>query len=119
MTLGILGEITDIADGTMFVGLQTYQNNYGSPYKLCFGKSRRVLFASIVKSTLMAELAITGPKSFLVISDPVQARHLLRDANTKYDKGVLAEILEPIMGKGLIPAGRLSQSIRHMFGLSF
>ena len=35
----ILGEITDIADGTMFVGLQTYQNNYGSPYKLCFGKS--------------------------------------------------------------------------------
>ena len=24
---------------------------------------------------------------------------------TNYDKGVLAEILEPIMGKGLIPAG--------------
>ena len=45
-----------------------------SPYKLCF-----------------------GPKSFLVISDPVQARHILRDANTNYDKGVLAEILEPIM----------------------
>lgn len=45
-----------------------------------------------------------GPKSFLVISDPVQARHMLRDANTNYDKGVLAEILEPIMGKGLIPA---------------
>lgn len=45
-----------------------------SPYKLCF-----------------------GPKSFLVISDPVQARHILRDANVNYDKGVLAEILEPIM----------------------
>ena len=45
-----------------------------SPYKLCF-----------------------GPKSFLVISDPVQARHILRDANTNYDKGVLAEILKPIM----------------------
>ena len=57
------GEITDIADGTMFVGLQTYQNRYQSPYKLCF-----------------------GPKSFLVISDPVQARHLLRDANVNYDK---------------------------------
>jgi hypothetical protein len=57
------GEITDIADGTMFIGLQRYQQNYGSPYKLCF-----------------------GPKSFLAISDPVQAKHLLREANTKYDK---------------------------------
>ena len=57
------GEITDIGDGTMFVGLQNYFQNYGSPYKLCF-----------------------GPKSFLVISDPVQARHLLRDANKNYDK---------------------------------
>lgn len=41
-----------------------------------------------------------------MISDPIQARHILRDANTNYDKGVLAEILEPIMGKGLIPAGK-------------
>ena len=57
------GEITNIADGTMFIGLQTYFQNYGSPYKLCF-----------------------GPKSFLVISDPIQARHLLRDANKNYDK---------------------------------
>lgn len=75
------GDIADIADGTQFIGLQKYYNEYGSPYKLCF-----------------------GPKSFLVISDPVQAKHVLRDANTKYDKGLLAEILEPIMGKGLIPA---------------
>lgn len=57
------GAITDIADGTMFIGLQRYNNNYGSPYKLCF-----------------------GPKSFLVVSDPVQIRHLLRDANDSYDK---------------------------------
>jgi hypothetical protein len=57
------GDITDIADGTMFIGLQRYFNNYGSPYKLCF-----------------------GPKSFLVLSDPVQARHVLKDANTNYDK---------------------------------
>jgi hypothetical protein len=57
------GEITDIGDGTMFIGLQNYFQNFGSPYKLCF-----------------------GPKSFLVISDPIQARHLLRDANKKYDK---------------------------------
>ena len=57
------GELNDIADGTMFVGLQNYYQTYGSPYKLCF-----------------------GPKSFLVISDPIQAKHLLRDANKNYDK---------------------------------
>jgi len=83
------GEITDIADGTMFIGLQRYQQEYGSPYKLCF-----------------------GPKSFLVISDPVQAKHVLREANTMYDKGILAEILKPIMGKGLIPADPKTWSVR-------
>ena len=83
------GDISDIADGTMFIGLQRYYEKYQSPYKLCF-----------------------GPKSFLVISDPVQAKHILRDANTKYDKGVLAEILEPIMGKGLIPADPQTWSVR-------
>ncbi|CAB9527938.1 LUTEIN DEFICIENT 5, chloroplastic [Seminavis robusta] len=83
------GEITDIGDGTMFIGLQRYQQNYNSPYKLCF-----------------------GPKSFLVISDPVQAKHMLRDANSNYDKGVLAEILEPIMGKGLIPADPETWTVR-------
>ena len=83
------GDIADIGDGTMFIGLQRYQRNYGSPYKLCF-----------------------GPKSFLVISDPVQAKHVLRDANTLYDKGILAEILKPIMGKGLIPADPETWSVR-------
>ena len=83
------GDIADIADGTMFIGLQKYAQNYGSPYKLCF-----------------------GPKSFLVVSDPVQMKHILRDANTNYDKGVLAEILKPIMGKGLIPADPETWSVR-------
>jgi cytochrome P450 len=83
------GELTDIADGTMFIGLQNYQQEFGSPYKLCF-----------------------GPKSFLVISDPVQAKHILRDANVNYDKGILAEILEPIMGKGLIPADPETWAVR-------
>ena len=57
------GELGDIAGGTMFIGLQTFYKKYGSPFKLCF-----------------------GPKSFLVISDPVQARYLLRDASKTYDK---------------------------------
>jgi len=83
------GALDDIGDGTMFIGLQNYFQQNGSPYKLCF-----------------------GPKSFLVISDPMQARHILRDANVNYDKGVLAEILEPIMGKGLIPADPETWSVR-------
>lgn len=41
----------------MFIGLQRYQNNYNSPYKLCF-----------------------GPKSFLVISDPVQVSNVTQYA---------------------------------------
>ena len=45
-----------------------------------------------------------GPKSFIVISDPLLARHILREIPEQFSKGVLAEILEPIMGKGLIPA---------------
>ena len=60
------GELSDMADGTQFVGLQRYSDEFGSPYKLCF-----------------------GPKSFLVISDPVQAKHVLKDANVQYDKGLL------------------------------
>ena len=51
-------------------------------------------------------------QSFLVISDPVQAKHVLRDANTMYDKGLLSEILKPIMGKGLIPADPETWSVR-------
>ncbi len=47
---------------------------------------------------------VLGPKSFIVVSDPAITKHILRDNSKAYDKGVLAEILEPIMGKGLIPA---------------
>lgn len=83
------GAIDDIGDGTMFIGLERYYKENESPYKLCF-----------------------GPKSFLVISDPMQAKHILRDANTSYDKGILAEILKPIMGKGLIPADPETWSVR-------
>jgi cytochrome P450 len=83
------GALDDIAEGTMFIGLQQYFSSNGSPYKLCF-----------------------GPKSFLVVSDPVQARHVLRENNDKYDKGILAEILEPIMGKGLIPADPETWKVR-------
>lgn len=45
-----------------------------------------------------------GPKSFLIVSDPSIAKHILRDNSKAYSKGILAEILEFVMGKGLIPA---------------
>lgn len=53
-----------------------------------------------------------GPKSFLVISDPHIVKFILKDGNKYYDKGVLAEILEPIMGKGLIPADPETWKVR-------
>ncbi|KAJ1482023.1 hypothetical protein T484DRAFT_1805399, partial [Baffinella frigidus] len=42
------------------------------------------------------------PKAFLIVSDASVVRHLLSESALKYDKGILAEILEPIMGQGLI-----------------
>lgn len=47
-----------------------------------------------------------------MISDPTVAKHILRENPKAYDKGVLAEILEPIMGKGLIPADPETWKIR-------
>lgn len=45
-----------------------------------------------------------GPKSFVIVSDPLVAKHLLKDNVKAYSKGILAEILEFVMGTGLIPA---------------
>ena len=45
-----------------------------------------------------------GPKVFMVLSDPVVVREVLKEKPFAFSKGVLAEILEPIMGQGLIPA---------------
>ena len=65
----------------IFLALKTYFDRYGNLYKMCF-----------------------GPKSFMVVNDPVIARHILRENSKNYDKGALSLVLEDIMGKGLIPA---------------
>lgn len=80
---GVLGgDLQTLAGGPLFLLLNKYFLEYGPIFNLAF-----------------------GPKAFLVISDPVMAKHILRTATTEeYCKGMLAEILEPIMGKGLIPA---------------
>lgn len=80
---GVLGgDLQTLAGGPLFLLLAKYYHDYGAIFNLSF-----------------------GPKSFLVVSDPVMARHILKESSAEqYCKGMLAEILEPIMGKGLIPA---------------
>ena len=75
------GDLQTLAGGPLFLLLAKYYHDYGPIFNLSF-----------------------GPKSFLVVSDPVMARHILKSSPDTYCKGMLAEILEPIMGKGLIPA---------------
>ena len=47
-----------------------------------------------------------------MISDPTIARFILQENAKAYDKGILAEILAPIMGKGLIPADPETWKVR-------
>ncbi|CAK7345206.1 unnamed protein product [Dovyalis caffra] len=75
------GAVSDLFSRPLFFSLYDWFIEHGSVYKLAF-----------------------GPKAFVVVSDPIVARHILRENTFSYDKGVLADILEPIMGKGLIPA---------------
>ncbi|ONI17892.1 hypothetical protein PRUPE_3G185900 [Prunus persica] len=75
------GAVSDLFVRPLFFALYDWFLEHGSVYKLAF-----------------------GPKAFVVVSDPIVARHILRENAFSYDKGVLADILEPIMGKGLIPA---------------
>eukprot|EP00958_Prasinococcus_capsulatus_P014113 scaffold1471_cov413-Prasinococcus_capsulatus_cf.AAC.30 len=76
------GKLADLAgDDPLFCVLYDMFINKGGVYRLEF-----------------------GPKCFIVVSDPIVMRHILKENPFAYDKGVLAEILEPIMGKGLIPA---------------
>ena len=53
------GEVSGILDGALFLGLQDYYRKFGGSYKLLF-----------------------GPKSFIVISDPIILKHILRDVRS-------------------------------------
>uniref|UniRef100_I2CNY8 Cytochrome P450 enzyme n=1 Tax=Nannochloropsis gaditana (strain CCMP526) TaxID=1093141 RepID=I2CNY8_NANGC len=83
------GQLEELAGGPLFLLLAKYYKKHGPVYKLMF-----------------------GPRSFMVVSDPVMVKHVLKTHAYKYDKGVLAEILEPIMGKGLIPADQITWKSR-------
>ncbi|CAE7414498.1 CYP97B2 [Symbiodinium pilosum] len=47
---------------------------------------------------------VIGPRSVVVVSDPVVVKRILTSSPELYTKGILTEVLEPIMGRGLIPA---------------
>ncbi|KAH0889834.1 hypothetical protein HID58_052263, partial [Brassica napus] len=69
------GAVSDLFGKPFFLFLYDWFMEHGGVYKLAF-----------------------GPKAFVVISDPTVA------ACPQRERGVLAEILEPVMEKGLIPA---------------
>ncbi|XP_027184401.1 protein LUTEIN DEFICIENT 5, chloroplastic [Coffea eugenioides] len=75
------GSVSAIRSEAFFIPLYELYLTYGGIFRLTF-----------------------GPKSFLIVSDPSIAKHILKDNSKAYSKGVLAEILEFVMGKGLIPA---------------
>lgn len=43
-----------------------------------------------------------GPKSFVVVSDAEVARYMLLTNASNYSKGLLSEILDFVMGKGML-----------------
>ncbi|KAK3026609.1 hypothetical protein RJ639_040146 [Escallonia herrerae] len=75
------GAISAIRSEAFFIPLYELYLTYGGIFRLTF-----------------------GPKSFVIVSDPSIAKHILRDNSKSYSKGILAEILEFVMGTGLIPA---------------
>ncbi|CAI5975863.1 unnamed protein product [Closterium sp. NIES-65] len=61
------------------------------------------------KSNELADRIASGEftvasRRFVIVSDPVVAKHILRDNAKSYSKGILSEILDFVMGQGLIPA---------------
>ena len=55
------------------------------------------------KKTQIFRLAF-GPKVFIVVSDPELTKQVLVTDAANYSKGLLSEILDFVMGQGLIPA---------------
>jgi len=75
------GDIREIVGQPVFIPLYKLYQTYGSVFRLNF-----------------------YAKNFVVISDPQLAKQVLLTNASKYSKGLLAEILEFVMGTGLIPA---------------
>lgn len=75
------GDIREIVGQPVFIPLYKLFLIYGKVFRLSF-----------------------GPKTFVIVSDAEVAKHILLNNATAYSKGLLSEILDFVMGKGLIPA---------------
>ena len=71
----------EVRAAPLFIPLYDYYRKYGGVYNLG-----------------------AGPKWFVVVSDPVAVRTMFKDQADSFSKGILTDIMEPIMGDGLIPA---------------
>ena len=85
MTEKVLGDLLkeEVRAAPLFVPLYDYYREYGGVYNLG-----------------------AGPKWFVVVSDPVAVRTMFKDRADSFSKGILTDIMEPIMGDGLIPANK-------------
>jgi len=83
ITEGVLGDLLkeEVRAAPLFIPLYDYYRKYGGVYNLG-----------------------AGPKWFVVVSDPVAVRTMFKDKADSFSKGILTDIMEPIMGDGLIPA---------------
>ena len=75
------GSLAEMVDRPFFEPLYELFRVYGGIFKLSF-----------------------GPQSFVIVSDPQLMREILSTSAEKYSKGILSDILEFVMGNGLIPA---------------
>jgi len=75
------GSLKEMMDRPFFEPLYELYRTYGGIFKLSF-----------------------GPQTFVVVSDPRMMRQILATSADKFSKGILSDILEFVMGNGLIPA---------------
>eukprot|EP00899_Mesostigma_viride_P013499 jgi/Mesvir1/2214/Mv09858-RA.1 len=75
------GDVREIVGEPHFVPLYRLFLSYGPVFRLSF-----------------------GPKSFVVVSNPANVKQVLQQSGKVYSKGMLSEIVEFVMGQGLIPA---------------
>ena len=73
----------EVRSAPLFVPLYQYYRDYGGVYNLG-----------------------AGPKWFVVVSDPTVVKFMFKDNADTFSKGILTDIMQPIMGDGLIPANR-------------
>ncbi|GAV62936.1 p450 domain-containing protein [Cephalotus follicularis] len=71
-----LDDVSDLLGGALFLPLFKWMNEYGPIYRLA-----------------------AGPRDFVVVSDPVIAKHVLRNYG-KYGKGLVSEVSEFLFGSG-------------------